>query len=238
MTLSPSRVGTYAQRPAAGNAGKIWVPTDGPIAYYDDGTKWNPIIPGAGIQPGEVAPSNVNPFTAVNSTPNATTNVYGGVVQTYTNTGGASSQNIQGLEVVLTSGQSITAWLQANGANVSSAGIYFRDTGSGKLIIWGFDWSSNNENLFAGRYNNLGTYAGSNSINDVVAVGLKQPIGLRVRANGGNYFYEHSFDGQTWMTLGSESATAFVPSGGNRAGIFFNPFSAGANLTCLAFNVA
>lgn len=50
-------IGPYSTRPAPGNAGAIFVPTDGPISFIDDGTEWRPMIPGGriGKQPPPIA---------------------------------------------------------------------------------------------------------------------------------------------------------------------------------------
>ena len=37
-------VGAYATRPAAGTSGRLFYPTDGPIAFADDGSAWRPIL--------------------------------------------------------------------------------------------------------------------------------------------------------------------------------------------------
>jgi hypothetical protein len=41
-----SGVGTFGDRPAAGNAGRIYTTTDGPVQFIDDGTNWLPVIDG------------------------------------------------------------------------------------------------------------------------------------------------------------------------------------------------
>lgn len=42
-------VGLYSARPAAGTAGRIYVPTDGPISFIDDGAAWRPMLPNGGL---------------------------------------------------------------------------------------------------------------------------------------------------------------------------------------------
>ncbi len=67
-TVTPAVVGSYAayaSRPAAGTAGRVFVPSDGLTTFVDSGSAWRPIINGSvvGTQPPAAAS-----FTLVQST--------------------------------------------------------------------------------------------------------------------------------------------------------------------------
>jgi hypothetical protein len=42
-------VSPYSSRPAAGNSGALFYPTDGPVSFVDSGTEWKPVLAGAGL---------------------------------------------------------------------------------------------------------------------------------------------------------------------------------------------
>lgn len=233
--------GLYSSRPTSAPTGSVYNPSDGPVSYVYTGTAWAPIISG-NVSGNEVAPSNTSPFSTVNGSSNATITVQGGCISMASITNNSSTQNIQGQEVAYTptSGQSITGWFQMFGGNTCAAGIYVRESSTGKLLPYGIDFngpSNSQQNLFVGRYTNFTTYSGSNSFNDTIFGGIKQPFGLRISYNGTNYSYQYSIDGITWVTFGSESATAYLSTGGNKAGFWLNPYSQNGSITCLSWKI-
>ena len=242
MTMYPARNGLYSQRPAAGNAGKIWTPTDGPLQYYDNGTKWVPMIPGAGMPGSEVAPGNVNPFTLVTagSGIGASLIVQGGMVTFKCTSTGGSTQVVQLAEVARTGNTGPQMWMRSRSTVVAFRGVYVRNASSGQILLFGTDFNGGITNgtgqeFAVIHYTNQTTFSAT-----VLADQpnwIAEPLGLRLRNDGTNYNAEYCIDGTNWLTIYSESNTAFVPSAGDHCGVALNPFSALAEINILAFDV-
>lgn len=232
--------GTYANRPTAGQAGRVYTPSDGPVSYIDNGTTWLPMIPGVGTPGSEVAPSNTNPFTFISagSGVGASLSTNGGTVSMTMTSNAASSQAVQLADVNRSGNTGPQGWFRTRGAQVSSRGIYVRDSSSGKLLMFGFDVNSGintAQELVVLEYNS------QTSFNVAVFADLPhytaEPVGLRLRNDGTNYYAEICINGTTWYTVYQQAVAAWVPSAGNKCGFYASPYSASCELTCLAWNV-
>jgi hypothetical protein len=229
--------GAYASRPSAGTAGAVYITSDGPVSFVDTGSTWLPLVRG-GPQVGEVCPGGVSPFSLVNGGTNRSTATVTGGCYSMAVTANASTQNLQGFEQALTSGQSVTAFFSMAALTVCTVGIYVRDSSSGKLQIFAIDiLSGATPALVVNNYTNLSTF----SAVQVTSVGCNPSgiTGLRIRNDGaGTYHFEYTVDGHVWVQFGSATTTSFVPSGGNKAGFVLAPFSGAGTATLLAWQVA
>lgn len=120
------KVGTFANRPAAGNAGRIYYPTNSNMIFVDNGASWTPIGPYVPLNPVPAA----NTFTIYNTAGNAT------IVD---DNGGLF---ITGLSLS-TGGQDGTIFGQANPGG----------TGTAYTLIVGFNTIPGESNGVAGSYN-------------------------------------------------------------------------------------
>ena len=237
--MYPSRNGLYSQRPAAGNAGKIWTPTDGLVQYYDNGTKWLPLLPGVGVPGSEPAPGNVNPFTLISQgSIGQSLTVQGGSVILRATGNGGSTQVCNLAEVTRTGNTGPQGFFRSRGHQVSNRGVYVRDISSGKFLMFGLDINTSintAQQLVAIRFNN------QTSVSAVVFNDLPSwhgdIVGLRLRNDGTNYNGEISVDGVNWFTVYSETVAAFVPSGGDHCGFMIDPYSGPSDMVCLAWDV-
>src|SRR5208282_5971726 len=100
---------------------------------------------------------NVNPFTAVNGGSSLVTTVtFGGCVAQYSTSTG--NNNIQGQEVSRTGNTGPYAWLKANGLNLSSFGVYVRDSAGGRILSFEIDTGSTGAQLVVNEFNSLTSY--------------------------------------------------------------------------------
>ena len=235
MALYPSRIGTYAQRPAAGNAGKRYVATDSAFGdWVDDGSGiWRPNIMGVlGYEPPAIGT-----FTTLNSP--TTTNLNGGILIAQSSPGG--TQTTKGLEVAVSAPYTLTIFTVPNflitqGTGLTNAAsVFIRDSGGGTATI--LDWGavdSGGSILVVAHWNGTTTNTHTDVFNSGASGGSNndplrgcQGLWLRIKDDNANQTFSYSRDGTNFDQLFQESRTAFLPSGGNRVGI-----------GCRAFNMA
>lgn len=151
--------GTYAARPAAGTAGRIFIPSDGPVQFVDDGAEWRPLI-NQGVRGKE--PPAASTWTKVLASGIGTTSLAdqtGGVALTYTNNSNAVVEALRfayrTAPALGASGYRVTAHLRPLIAreSVTSAvtwlgGIGWRNATSGSVEL--MEWGSHCDGAGAG----------------------------------------------------------------------------------------
>jgi hypothetical protein len=208
----------------------------------DTGTQWRPIIPGAGMPGSEVAPGNVNPFTlqTAGSGIGASLTTRAGTVTFNVTATGGSSQVIQLAEVSRSGNTGPQAWIRTRRGVVCFTGVYIRDTSGGKILNFGFDFNGGISNgtaqeLVVTEYNSQTSFSSAPFADTPIWVA--EPVGIRWRNDGTNYYAEICIDGSTWYTVYQQAIASWVPSGGNACGVSLNPYSAVGEIDILAFDV-
>jgi hypothetical protein len=200
--------GTYASRPAAGTAGRIYYTTDGAIAYMDNGSSWQPIIDGVlGTQP----PANSSWTQVAFATGTTSADSHGAVVLTNGSMGVEQIQNLQVSGVAPGTAYTLTAelksfiWTVSNNTN-SNIGIGISD-GTKYYILQSF-----HTGLI-----NVAEYTNSTTFNSAVASGFtvydgRVHLWLRIQnvPVSTHRFWQTSANGIDWYTLFTESPGAFL----------------------------
>jgi hypothetical protein len=131
----------------------------------------------------------------------------------------------------------LSIWGSASSGG-AEGGVYIRDSVSDKAVLFSLLNGLRSTGQYApeimvthvtpfvtgngGTTTNAVVFNG-NGAGEYTVPALKMPVGMRIRLNGGTYYFEYSTDGFTWIEVYSETATTYVPSGGNRCGAFLNP---------------
>ena len=221
MSLYPSYSMTYAQRPAAGNAGRRIVLTDAMIPdWVDDGTQWRPMVGGLALG---YEPPTSGSFIAVNQGTSTLTTLSGSLLLTAFPDGTANNrhlyvQNAPATPYTLTVGMILNIW---PAPNPTMGGLCFRESSTGKFVEF-ITYFTNNSNHFATDKATApnGSFTGYDD-------GAVQPgwstqgiIWLRIRDDGTNLSWFWSQDGvsfQPWLSV--RPRTDFLASGPNQIGL-------------------
>lgn len=198
-------VGTYANRPAAGNAGAIYICTDSPIAQWvDDGSAWRPLIQGQAL--GTQVPA-ASAFTAFGS---ATLSDVIGTVDV--SVPSVVANTAHGGTISLSSA---TAFAQATMAPIPS-------TGTTIAMIVGLRKASTGQSVAFAMYapiiaasHPISCYAATFSADSRAtftthqSCGVNAPVTGRVRRDGSNYYVEVSLGTGNWNQIAAYSSTDF-----------------------------
>lgn len=224
-TLAPTS-GTFANRPAAGNPGRLYFATDTPgVASIDTGQAWNPlgIVWTLNKAPTSASWSNLNQGPATTFVQQGDTLAISGSNRTLSGT------DIQGFYV---SGSASTPYtvtalfcLQtdyASKANSFSAGLFVASSGNSRLTVLGGNFSNSALGYFINEYNSPTSFnANSVSVTSVFAVGGF--FWFRVKDNGIQRAWYTSTDGTNFVPLFTESSTNWIGSQPDQVGIFYEP---------------
>jgi hypothetical protein len=223
-------VGLFSARPAYGTAGRIYYTTDTPFYYLDTGTSWLQYAFGRPtISPQSIGGSYTG-WTAVNISGTESISAVGDSVLVGTNT---TDGNLHGWTVgniTTGAGGIYTVTIGVMGHRLSSSynQVGLSMTDGTKYITW-FTFYTTDGKLSLGQHTcntptSRNTATAGNGGMWISATG-PNILWMRMRFDGTNYNYEHSFDGFSWVTDYS----------GNTIG---NPTSAGAFLTPTKYGIA
>jgi hypothetical protein len=214
---------------SAYKAGSLYFPTDAPMLLRDTGStfaRWGPLF-------RLTAPPSVGSLTWVNQGTATASDLYGGIFMSTTNTGATDSLKI------LVKSAPATPWtftvlylVDGAGINFITTGICLRESGTGKLINWGYCYNGGWTSLVT-RFTNPTTFSSTPLTNN-----LGTPyIFYRVTDNGTNLIYSASLNGQDFSNIVlTEPRTAFMAGGPNQAGIMLDMNGARtATLLCLSW---
>jgi hypothetical protein len=197
---------TFANRPAAGTAGDLFVPTDGFCMYRDDGANWQawgPMFPFTA--PPASGWSWVNQGTASVDEARTVFVLSAPAVATY--------QIRCRVRTMAAAPWTLTAYIM-NWSEMRQgrmAGIVLRDSGTGRLITFGVFPENNAE------YNmNVTRWTDATTISSIPKSTLlnqgEQVMFLRVTDDNTNLTYYWSHDGQNWVQFQQEGRTAWLAS--------------------------
>lgn len=207
---------TYATRPAAGTAGRLWIQSDGPFMAYDDGTTWHESAHGFPVvQPDDGDFAWVNQGTATVSTTN------GGIVL-YAPSHGTGAQLRLRVKSAPTPPYTITAYLIPGVLRKQwqRVGLCWRQSSDGKIVTFdvGGDNSSSTDamRLTVTKWNSPTSFNSEYQVNE-----HDYPIRfMRIADNNTNRVCSYSFDGQTWIPIHSVTRTDFLTA--DQVGFFVN----------------
>jgi hypothetical protein len=198
--------GAYASKPAAGAAGRIYLPTDSQYdRLFDNGSSWDHFYQGFKMTP----PPDVSMWAWV-SQEDAAAVSQGGVLTLHGPGGGSGSNNFRILKrAAPATPYVITAWLIPNmfPSNYASAGLCFRRSSDGKLVTFGLTYS-NLWLISSYSWNSPTSY--SSTYSAVPNVGELKLIGLRIADNGINRVLSYMIPGLPWVEYHSHSRTDFM----------------------------
>ena len=208
---------TEANRPTAGTAGRIFMPSDGYYIQVDTGAAWNTYVKGQ----KSTAPPVASDFTGVYTTAQDTlTDTKEGLELKRVGTGGAQNYQCCFVKALpsapysMTVGVNIKTLMQAAYWGI---GICLSDGNSGTPKMSGFYWmfrgtSYSNLNIQNTYWTNSTTVGTENNIAFETIPGISFPIlWMRIRDDNTNRYYEISSckDG-LWQTLATKTRTDFL----------------------------
>jgi hypothetical protein len=212
--------GAYADRPSAGVAGRLYLPSDGFSLQRDTGSAWAPW--------GPVFPLTAPPAAAdlawVNQGTATATDQAGAVVLNAPTNGAA---NLRVLKTAAPAAPyTVTAllllWLYPN--SNAQAGLCFRQSSDGKVAAVAL---LGNGALEVQKWTNATTFSALyTSFTGGAGYGLVvRPVWLRIADDNTNRVISSSHDGSTWTTLHSVGRTDFLTA--DEVGFFANADTAG-----------
>ncbi len=219
--------GTYANRPAQGQAGRKYYATDTGVMFYDNGTAWQPIKPAV----APMTAMDTATFAWQNQNSSTATQQGSGIALYSPSAGGGSSQRMY---YIATPGTPYT--VTAKLCNLSG----------NPVITYGLAWTdgtkyhtfhvNNNVNAFTinwTRWSNASTGAGDDYSSNVDSTDFMS--WMRVADNGTNRSIAISRDGINFITLASVARTTYLTP--TRVGVLMNPFNQDVNLILQSWNV-
>jgi hypothetical protein len=211
---------TYATRPAAGTAGRLFLPTDDTGIERDTGSTWNrygPIFPITKLNHGD--------YTQIDSS-DGSNRLYEfrGNIYYYGGTSGDTDLiKLRAKSQTLSAPWSVILGMVPfydSGANKQEFGVAVRDSATGKFITLGLRNDLGVPKLSVSYWDNLTTRAaGDPGVTKEVLSNF--PIWLRINHNFSARRYWYSYDGIFWTLIfvGTTSAHISAP---NQIGFFHN----------------
>jgi hypothetical protein len=212
-------VDTFANRPPAGIPGRRFRPSDGLVAYIDDGSVWRP-DPARGAL-GYEPPETSEFSTVVGNTTGQTLSKNQGALL-FSGTSISASSFYQYDTATLGSTFQIDIgyfWTPNNGANASLFGVGVRNTSDTKLVRYSLYRTVNS--FIAQTQYFTGTTPGTVGLSSdqTYQIGPPGPIWLRVIQDGTDISFWVSSDGQFYRNLYQEAVNLHTTP--NKAGIYF-----------------
>jgi hypothetical protein len=199
---------TYANIPAAGTEGDLFLPTDGYAVYRDDGADWIPW--------GPIFPMTVPPATGwswVNQSTSFIEDADGGLFLVTSGSAGSESLRAYVQSLPGPSGYTIEAgaWVTQNllSSGVTRTGVAVRDSATGRLtVIWVSRDSGSR--IQVSRYNSPTSF-NTHLVNSTLQTASTSfAWWFRIMEVAGNLIYQISPDRRFWVTLTSEAVGAFL----------------------------
>jgi hypothetical protein len=186
--------GTYASRPAAGSAGRVYYPTDSLYnQLIDNGTSWDHFYLGR-----KMTPINLASFAWVNQGGSATVDTTYGYAYIMADNGGNSAnmrilkQSLGGLPRTITT---LVQSAMLGGNNLTEAGLVLRESSTGKLVTFAI-----------GATGTLHTYSRPNPTTSPTDIHhfdnnyeMKASVYLRLVVTSTTRTCYFSMDGQHWI---------------------------------------
>lgn len=223
-------VGTFASRPAAGTAGRIYIATDSPIAQWvDDGSAWRPMLLGQALGTQVPAASSFTTFGGgsfqmydlagtinFSATGNSQTSLCGGVVSA-----SGSSLYVEG-SVISTIG---------SGASYCDPQVFLRESSTGKAV------SISLQKLVSSSQFRIFTTLFSNNARTSETAGAAVPFSythdlhsriiVRLKVSGANIVCEYSSDRVNWFTINTHAISTSFTSAPDQVGFGYMHYNSG-----------
>lgn len=198
-----------ANRPAAGVAGRMFYPSDGGPVFRDTGAAWQCWVDGM----GPFTPPLATFQTWVNQS-SATLTTAGGIpsIQWLGLPTGGENLNMRVDSVAGMSTWKLTAALRCvhPPGSAGNFGLVARSTTSSR--IWGHSYSEAGGTINGYQWSNATTFSGNNTHNDNMNVFGAGLMLLRLRYDGTNLYFEHSYDFCNWTVNRAYTlSTSYVP---------------------------
>jgi len=215
MTLS----GTLGSRPSAAYQGRLYLPSDSPYIYRDNGVSWDAYGPARKVTP--IVTSN---FAWVNQ--GGATVTSNGDALTLVDPAVASDHHrlyVQSITGSFTVTMLCAPYIFADN---NQFGLVLYESGSGKLLTHGYNHFTSATWLQSNYWSNTSTYVATVFQQQLVNFAVP-PTWLRIRVSSGTIFVDASTDGYQWRQLGSVAVTTAFTTAPDHCGIFAN--SSGTN---------
>jgi hypothetical protein len=218
--------GTTASRPAAGNAGDLYLPTDAIIFWRDDGAAWQPFGPVAPL----TAPPAAAGWTAVNAGSATLTDVNSGLL--FADTGNdintaAYVRSLPAAPYTATAGLIPTLLSADDTANTEATiGLVLRESSSGKLVTLEITAGQGSRIFRSRKWTNSSTFSATYASRTSHWLGGGSLLWLRIVDNTTNRLLQGSSDGRTFVTLLTVGRTDFCTP--DQLGVFLRNWTGGA----------
>jgi hypothetical protein len=200
--------GTYASRPAAGTAGRVYLCTDSDVQFRDNGSTWDAFWNGMKLTPP------VAGNFAWNNQDDATLDTSGPVIWMTDPANASLSLHLQKITAPATP-WTVTALIRGSsfrhGSGASAFGMAYRQSSDGKLhqvYVSGGGDAGNFANLFINKWSSSTAFAAhyAGFPNGLAEV----PLWFRLADNGTNRIISLSLDGIHWTTIHTIGRTDYM----------------------------
>lgn len=193
---------TYANIPAAGTAGNLFLPSDGYSEYRDTGAAWAPWGPLFPL----TKPPAISTLTWVNQGAGTASETNGGI---YMYNPADSNDNWRMLLKTLTAPYTLTVAMINHYANFNyhCSGLVWRQASDGKLVTWGYSAEGDGV-LRSSKWNSATNWSAGYYASN--ATHLQGPLFLRMEDDNVNRIISWSTDGQNFRVSHTVGRTDFM----------------------------
>jgi hypothetical protein len=201
--------------------------------YFSDGTSWYSF----GYTPISTAPVNAD-FAWINQGTATITQTNGGLFLSSPTSAGANWRIRK--KAAPATPYTITAEISliTFDANESAgAGLCFRQSSDGKLVILTIIYLSNLTSLYISKFNDASTWSGGNYLftgGDLASAAHGKSIFFRIADNGTNRICSYSSNGTDFLVLHTVTRTDFLTA--DEVGFFGGSGNANANITGMSIS--
>lgn len=204
----------YANLPAAGSAGVLYLPSDAPVLLVDDGAAWQMFGP---LHPLDMAAA---PTTAFNQGSSTITLEGWGVYIESPNTGSAGTYNVVGVEKAYPAAPFVldmAVMVHATNRQYIGVGFMARDNGSGRIVTFG---PLGQTGFYIQRFTGP-TAFGGNDENSEFWMLPQSILWIRFEDDGANIMFSLSADGHHYILFATHPRTYWLAAP-THIGVFLN----------------
>src|SRR5215471_185998 len=222
------QLGTYGGRPAASKDGLIYIPTNVPYIYRDNGTAWKAFGPRR-----KITPPVDSEFTWLNQT-TATLDTSKGTIYLSAPSNSSAENCKMRYKALPTAPYTITmgffpvfTYVPSGSANI---GMFIMASDFNKFLTMAQSYTT----LYNHSYNSPTVFSTFNAQGDVVMAGIGGTW-FRIQDNGTNRLFQYSFDSFYWQTINTMSNTNFTTT--SYCGFYINPYSLATGINVFHWEV-
>lgn len=215
---------TFANRPAAGQANRRFIASDGNTLFRDTGSVWQSFGPVVGpfTQPDHTAFA-----TQINHLGSSSLANSKGTIEWFDSSAQGSNHQVQMILAALPVGSwTLTAAFRVRQTftGEASAGLCVRNSSNSRIIAYGPQVLSSSSQRRLTIYNYTSPTAFSSSSYSRAIFGVEVSM-IRIRCDGTNFIFEASQDFVRWDTVNSVSiAGSHTGAGSDQIGFFMNAY--------------